>query len=51
MTTMLVVVMRLLALLLLLSRPAAGTKISRYRELRKAVGLDGKIPINSLNVR
>lgn len=44
---MLVAVMRLLALLLVLSRPAAGTKISRYREQRKADGLDGKIPTSS----
>ena len=45
---MLVFAMRLLvALLLVLSRPAAGTKISRYREQRKADGLDGKIPSSS----
>ena len=44
MTTTMMLVVGLLALpLLLLSRPAAGTKISRYREQRKAVGLDGKI--------
>jgi len=42
-TTMMLVVGLLVLPLLLLSRPAAGTKISRYRKQRKAVGLDGKI--------
>ena len=36
--------MRLLALLLVLSGPTTGTKISRYREQRTALGLDGKVP-------